>query len=100
LAPVYRYAPLVSTYGGVKQRWLVIYSQAAYSREIKTLLKNYQRQSIQEYRKGFACQADGKSPQGDDGQDADLETGTGGLTAKKQYTQKSLPTKKSQVVYN
>lgn len=56
LAPGYRYASLCSTYGGVAQRWLVIHSQAAYQREMKTLLKNYRKQSAQQYRQALSFQ--------------------------------------------
>jgi len=32
-----------SSYAGIKQRWIVIFSQAAYDRECKTLSKNFQK---------------------------------------------------------
>lgn len=35
----YKYAEICSTYAEVKQRWLVVYSDAAYRREVKTLEK-------------------------------------------------------------
>ena len=35
----YRYAEIGALYGGVRQRWLVVYSQAAYAREVKVLEK-------------------------------------------------------------
>ncbi|MDQ7031059.1 MAG: IS1634 family transposase [Ardenticatenia bacterium] len=35
----YRYAELGGLYGGVRQRWLVVYSQAAYERDVKALEK-------------------------------------------------------------
>lgn len=35
----YEWTEVCSTYGGIKQRWLLVYSQQAYDREKKTLLK-------------------------------------------------------------
>jgi len=61
----YRYTPLCSTYAGVRQRWLLIWSKEAYLREIKTLNKNYRTKSEAEYsdfkrlcKKEFACLPD------------------------------------------
>jgi len=64
----YQYAPLCATYGQVKQRWLVIYSQQAYEREVKTLAKRYGKQNQQEHQKClalerqfFACRQDAQN---------------------------------------
>lgn len=38
----YKVAPFVSHYGGMEQRWLLVYSTQAYEREKKTLEKNLQ----------------------------------------------------------
>jgi len=61
----YRYLSLCSSYAGIQQRWLLIWSKEAYYREIKTLNKNYRNKSEAEYsnfkqlcKKEFACQAD------------------------------------------
>jgi len=61
----YRYQPICSNYGGVQQEWLVIFSEAAYQREVASLQKNYLKQSSEEmkaffelFRKKFSCQAD------------------------------------------
>ena len=35
----YHYAEIGALYGGVRQRWLVVYSQAAYARDVKALEK-------------------------------------------------------------
>lgn len=63
----YRYQSICSTYGGVKQEWLVIFSQEAYQREIISLRKNYLKQSSEELKtfgqlckKKFSCEADAK----------------------------------------
>ena len=40
----YRYTEVESSYGGIKQRWLLVYSQQAYNREKKTFDKNLDKQ--------------------------------------------------------
>lgn len=61
----YRYFPVESTYGGIRQRWLVVFSQHAYPREMKTFEKNLAKE--RERKAGdlkhlrnivFACEAD------------------------------------------
>lgn len=52
----YEYSSVCSSYGDVKQRWLVIYSQQAYEQEVKTLTKRYSKQSQQEYQKSLALE--------------------------------------------
>lgn len=61
----YQYLELGSIYADVSQRWLVIHSEHAYKREMKTLVKNYLKQSKKEYqmllklqRKAFCCRQD------------------------------------------
>lgn len=61
----YRYAVVGSTYAGIPQRWLVIYSQQAYDRQVKTLTKRYSKQNQKEYhsaikleKQSFACAQD------------------------------------------
>lgn len=61
----YRYTKVCSTYADVKQEWLVVFSQDAYAREVKSLHKQYLK-ATEEGRKGFeklsrklfSCQAD------------------------------------------
>jgi transposase len=40
----YKWAEFPSTHGGIKQRWLLVYSQQAYEREKKTLIKNVEKE--------------------------------------------------------
>ena len=40
----YKIAPFLSEYGGVKQRWLLVYSQKAYEREKKTFDRKLEKQ--------------------------------------------------------
>jgi transposase len=46
----YQYVALKSTYSGIEQRWLLIFSQAAYKREIILLKKKFAKKSEEEYK--------------------------------------------------
>jgi len=59
---------LGSSYGGVKQRWLVVYTQAAHGRAEQTVNKQHLKQSQAEYKafnavakRSFACAADAEA---------------------------------------
>ena len=63
--PSYRYRTTYTEQAGVKQRWLLIFSEKAYQREVKTLKKTYQKQSLAEYKgflklskQSFTCEPD------------------------------------------
>lgn len=63
--PGYRYLPHVTTYAGIEQRWMVIFSEAAKERSYKTLKKRYENLTsteLQQFeklkRERFACQED------------------------------------------
>ena len=65
LAEGYRYRPVTSMYGGIEQRWLIIRSEYAYQREIKTFEKNLGKEKerneidLKHLRNEvFACEAD------------------------------------------
>jgi len=45
--PGYKFCELCSNYGNVHQRWLVVYSQSAYNKEHKTLLKRIEKAKTQ-----------------------------------------------------
>ncbi len=47
LSDGYAYCEVSSTYGGVKQRWLVVYSPSAAQREIKTLERRIEKEKQQ-----------------------------------------------------
>lgn len=61
----YSFYPTVSNYGGIQQRWLLFYSEAAYQREVKTLDKKIKK-AFDEQDKDwwhlsnqvFTCQSD------------------------------------------
>ena len=64
----YRIFPLCSIYGGVKQRWLLVYSQQAYERGSKQLDKQVQRayesaeKAVRQLsRVRYSCEADARS---------------------------------------
>lgn len=61
----YKYTSKLSVYAGVNQRWVLVFSKEAYSREIKTLTKNYFQSSIKENKafnkltkEKFKCKSD------------------------------------------
>ena len=63
--PGYRFRETSSDYAGVKQRWLIVYSQQAYEREYQTLVKTIRRENELQGKelwhlgnKPFACEAD------------------------------------------
>ena len=66
--PERAYTVLCSNYGGVKQRWLVVYTQAAHGRAEQTVNKQHLKQSQAEYKafnalanRSFACVADAQA---------------------------------------
>jgi len=68
IAPGYRYMPVESEYAAVRQRWLLVYSEQAYAREIhtfeKTLAKVRDRaeKDLKHLRnQPFACEADAQT---------------------------------------
>lgn len=67
LMPGYQCSPLPSFYGGVEQRWLLIFSQQAHERETATLKRKYARKSLAEHnqmealcRQAFNCEKDAR----------------------------------------
>ena len=66
--PERAYLALGSNYGGIKQRWLVVYTQAARSRAEQTVNRQHLKQSQAEYKafnalakQSFACVADAEA---------------------------------------
>jgi transposase len=66
--PERAYTVLGSSYGGVKQRWLVAYTQAAHGRAEQTVNRQHLKQSKAEYKafnalakRAFACVADAEA---------------------------------------
>ena len=50
LADGYQYVPLISTQFGIEQRWLLVFSDDAYKREIYTLKKQFAKHSAAELK--------------------------------------------------
>jgi transposase len=66
--PERAYTVLGSSYGGIKQRWLVVYTQAAHGRAEQTVNNQHLKQSQAEYKafsaltkRSFACVADAEA---------------------------------------
>ena len=66
--PERAYTVLGATYGGVKQRWLVVYTRAAHERAEQTVKRQHLKQSQTEYKaynalakQFFACVADAQT---------------------------------------
>lgn len=64
----YRYLPAQSTYGGITQRWLIVHSEHAYTREMKTFEKNLEKERSRNEKdlwhlsnQAFACEADAET---------------------------------------
>lgn len=64
----YRFKEVESDYGGFKQRWIVLFSEAAYIRECKTLIKTVRRESEKEAKdfeklckRDFSCKEDAQT---------------------------------------
>ena len=71
LAEGYRYQRAQSMYGGIEQRWLIIHSEQAYRREIKTFEKNLEKErdrnakALKHLRnEAYACEADAEKAAG------------------------------------
>lgn len=50
MADGYKYVPLRSNYCDIEQRWILVFSQEAYQRELITLKKKFAKESEQEYK--------------------------------------------------
>ncbi len=68
IAPGYRYVPVESEYAAVRQRWLLVYSEQAYAREIRTFEKRLAKLSDRAEKdlkhlrnRPFACEADART---------------------------------------
>ena len=66
--PERAYTALCASYGGIKQRWLVVYTQSARERAEQTVNKQHLKQSQAEYKafdaltkRSFACVADAET---------------------------------------
>jgi len=100
LAEGYRYQTVDSTYGAIKQRWLIIYSQQAYNREIKTLEKNLEKErernriELKHLRnETFSCETDAEKAAVKFGKTLRHQTFEYQITSCNRYSQKGRPAK-------
>ncbi|EAY26849.1 IS1634 family transposase [Microscilla marina] len=61
----YRYQKVCNSYGGVRQEWMVVFSEAGYKRDVHSLKKRYLKKSSEEHqdfiklcKKVFSCKQD------------------------------------------
>ncbi len=99
----YRLAPLGSLYAGVKQRWLLVYSETAYRRESQQLDKRVaQGQKTAEkgwrslLRTTFRCQADGQAALEKFGQKHPWHKAMAQVEAIQKHAQPGRPAKNAQ----
>lgn len=96
----YRTTSVRSSYGGVPQRWLLVYSSHAYAREIKTFEKNLMRRrdrnekDLKHLRNTpFACEADAITAAEKFSKKLRYQTLEHNVVSKNRYTGKGRPAK-------
>jgi transposase len=106
----YRYHELTSTYGGVEQRWLLMYSEPRQPPAQRTVDKQWRRQSDKEVKAfqqlcgtTFACEADARQALGTFEQDLQATfLGSSTVRALSRYGKRGRPrqgTQPDQVIY-
>jgi transposase len=106
----YRYHELRSTYGGIEQRWVLIYSESRQPQAQRTVDKQWRQQSDKEVKAfkklcgtTFACEADARQALSRFEQDLQATLlGTSTVSARPRYGQRGRPgqgTQPKQVVY-
>lgn len=96
----YRICPLGNSYGGIRQRWLLVYSQQAYGRESKQLDKRIAQaeegagkawRTLQ--RRTFQCQADAQAAATQLGEELPWHRPQAQVVPLKQYAKAGRPAK-------
>jgi transposase len=96
----YRICPLGNTFGGIRQRWLLVYSHQAYERESKQLDKRIERaeeaaekewRTLQ--RSTFQCQADAQAAAAQLGEKLPWHRPQSQVTPLKKYAKAGRPAK-------
>jgi transposase len=106
----YRYHELTSTYGGVEQRWLLMYSEPRQPQAQRTVDKQWRQQSDKEVKAfqqlcgtTFACEADARQALGTFAQDLQATfLGSSTVRALSRYGKRGRPrqgTQPDQVIY-
>lgn len=101
--PGYRGKEVVCEYAGITQRWLVVFSEAAHSRELKTLERTQARElerAQKDWRKleaqTFNCQADAEKALGQFNKRWKYHQGTATVLPILQYPRRGRPTAQDQ----
>ena len=99
----YMYQPVGSIYAGVNQRWLIIYSEQAYKREIKTFEKNLEEERDRNAKtlkhlcnEAFACEEDAEKTAKKFSKKLRHQTFEYEITSRNRYAGKGRPAKDAQ----
>ena len=99
----YRYQTVGSIYAGINQRWLIIYSEQAYKREIKTFEKNLEKERERNAtalkhlcNEAFACEEDAEKTAGKFSKKLRHQTLEYEITSRNRYAGKGRPAKGAQ----
>jgi transposase len=98
----YSYRAVKSKYAGINQRWLIVFSQKAYEREIKTFEKNLEKETELKNKelwhlgnKAFACEADALKAVKEFNKKLKYHSLQFTIEGRNQYSTKGRPTAKS-----
>lgn len=96
----YKIYPTTSNYGGVSQRWLLVYSEQAHTREVNTFQKNLSKTGKKAEtdfwhltKRAFACEADARAEARKFEKKLKFHTLEYGVEKRNQYAQKGRPAK-------
>ncbi len=99
----YMYQPVGSIYAGVNQRWLIIYSEQAYKREIKTFERNLEEERDRNAKalkhlcnEAFACEEDAEKTAKKFSKKLRHQTFEYEITSRNRYAGKGRPAKDAQ----
>lgn len=98
----YRFLPYRSTYAEIEQRWIIVYSQKAYEREMQTFKKNLEKKTVLAEKelwhlsnRPFACEADALAAARKFEKTVKWHTVTYSATKKLSYDKRGRPAKDS-----
>jgi transposase len=99
----YMYQPVSKIYAGINQRWLIIYSEQAYKREIKTFEKNLEKERERNAtalkhlcNEAFACEEDAEKAAKKFSKKLRHQTLEYEITSRNRYAGKGRPAKDAQ----
>lgn len=98
----YYFRPVKSSYGGIEQRWVIVFSEKAHEREMKTFQTNLKKLTEDKQKelwhlcnKGFACEADAVKAAKEFGKKLKYHTIEYNVECRNYYPQKGRPTGRS-----